>query len=146
MFNYLNFQLELKKLSNQKEKIQGLYSEDVRKAHQEKQTHDDIESIISCEMYEVGMVQEEIDILTTNYLRAKANRLLVPLPEYDDKKMWNECNKISQQKVLSIRGINTLKSAIRKEQKERFELSLMIATILIGFIGAATGLIAILKS
>ena len=145
MFNYLKFRSALKKLSTQKEKIEEAYSKDIRKARQEKKTRDEIGGIISGEMFEAGMVQEEIDILITNYLRAKANRLLVPIPEYD-KKMWTECNKISQQKVLTTRGINTLKSAIRKEYRERFELPSIVATLLIGIIGAATGLIAILKN
>lgn len=125
MFKYLWFKSDLKKPFNQKEKIQRGYSKDIRKARQEKKTRDEIDETISVEM-----VQEEIGILITNYLRANANRLLVPLPEYDDEKMWTKCDKISQQKVLSTRVINTTKSAIRKEHKERFELILMIAASL----------------
>ena len=146
MLDCLKFRKELKKLTAAKVKALEFYSDKIKKVRQETKSHDEIQEILHTEMFEVGIIQEEIDMLITSHLRAKANHLLVPIPECDDENMWTECNKISRQKVLTTRGINSLKSAIRKEKKERLELPITLAMLLIGIIGAITGLIAISKS
>jgi len=145
MFNHLKYRFKLQKIFNNKKKIQNAFSKEIGKAYQQKKSSDEIHLIKQNEYFEVGMIQEEIDILITNHLREKATALFVPLPEYNQEKMWTKCDKISQQKILTRLGINTIKTAIRKERKERIELLLMVAASLTGVIGAITGLIALLK-
>ena len=149
MINYCRYRLKLQKFFNEKKKQQDLYSREIKKAHKQNKSPQEIHMIKHEEFYEVETIQEKIDILITNYLRNKANILFVPLPDYDDKKMWTECSMISQQKVLTTLGISTIKTAIRKEWKERTELYLMWATFIVvsltGIIGAITGLVAVLK-
>ncbi len=149
MFNDLKYNSELKKLNKKKKEYQDSYSKDIIKARQQKKPHDEIEMIKQEEYNEVGMIQEEIDILNANYWRNKAYTLFVPLPEYDDEKMWTKCSMISQQNVLTPLGINTIRTAIRKEQDERSKLywrwARFIVISLPGIIGAITGLIAVLK-
>jgi len=145
MFNYIKYRVKLNKLSKSRKKIHDIYSKDIREAQQKKKSRDEIEEIKHDQYFEYAMIQEEIDILITSYLRSKANTLFVSLPEYDDEKMWTECNKISQQKVLTTLGINKIKKTIRQERKERVEIILMVAASLTGIIGAITGLIALIK-
>lgn len=145
MINYWKFKSKIKEINSEKRKIQESYLKDISKARKQKKSPEEINEIRQSEYFDVGMVQEKIDIQITNYLRNKANTLFVPLPDYDDKKMWVECSMISQQKVLTTLGISTIKTAIRKEWKEKAEIYLIWLASLTGIIGALTGLIAVLK-
>ena len=148
MFNYLKYRFKLKKLSNSNRKTQDCFSKKISEAHKQKKPKNEIASLRDDAFFEYKMIQEEIDILITNYLRKKAHNLFVPLPtlpDIDNHKMWIKCNTISNQNVLTTLGIHTTKNAIRKEKKEKNEIVFMWAMFLIGLIGAVTGLIAVIK-
>lgn len=105
---------------------------------------DDIERLEHQIGFDYIVIQEEIDILITKYLRNRANKLFVPMPDYNDENMWDRCNTISNEKVLSTLGINTIKKNIRAELNERSELVFKYLGFLIAVIGALTGLFAVI--
>ncbi len=145
MFDYLQYRIKLRKFSNIKKKAHDTFSKEIREAYRKKESSEEINRIQYGEFFEVTMAEEEISTLITNYLRKKAYKLFVPLPEFENEQMWTQCNKISDQKVLTYLGINTVTKAIREERKGKVELFLMIITSLTGIIGAIIGLIAIIK-
>ncbi|NHZ86916.1 MAG: hypothetical protein GWP19_13750 [Planctomycetia bacterium] len=90
--------------------------------------------------FEEKCIDEEISIILTNSLTAKARKLLLPLPS--GKKYWDECEYIyPRKKVLNNNGIDKVRKAIRNEYKN----TLAYIAYLLAFIAAITGLIAVIK-
>jgi hypothetical protein len=107
-----------------------------------------------------GASQAEIDVITggssagvlrykvrqamSNYLVSEADRLLIPLPDDDDEKMWTTYEgPDGVEHVLTRKGINEVRTAIRTELKGRTERFLMLTSGTIGVIGAITGLVSV---
>jgi hypothetical protein len=144
MSEYLKYRAKLAKLFSQKEAIRNSYADDIRKAQKAKKSQDDIKSLESSSYFEESMVDEEISLLATDYLIGKATRRFVPIPSRETEGMWNQCNNISDRYILTRQGISELRSSLRKEQKEKIELVVMILAVLTGIIGAVTGLVAVI--
>jgi len=93
-----------------------------------------------------GVIQRRIDEAHTKYLMSRARRLVVPLPDWNDDRLWSiEAN--TGEHVLTAAGINELRAAIRAEKKARREAVqswLPWVGALTGIIGALTGLFAVL--
>jgi hypothetical protein len=80
----------------------------------------------------------------SDYLICEADRLLLPLPD-DDEKNWTTFDGgEGVERVLTRKGINEIRTAIRGELKARSERFLMLTSGLIGVIGAITGLVSVL--
>jgi hypothetical protein len=76
----------------------------------------------------------------SDYLIAEADRLMIPLPDKDDQKIWENAERYP---VLTRQGINEVRTAIRAERKAQMELFVMWMPTVIGIIGALTGLAAV---
>lgn len=144
MFESIKYRLELSKLFKRKKKINQNYSKLIRVAEKEKRPEEEIDGLCSEAAFEDDILDEEISLLVTNYLEGQSKRYFLPLPERNDQKMWTECGIISKQRVLTSHGISEVRSALRKEAKERMEIIFTFLVILTGIIGAITGLLAIL--
>jgi hypothetical protein len=81
--------------------------------------------------------------LTASYYVDEAERLTLPIPNEEDPDYWKE-SKFSHMQQLTVKGVAELRSAIRKEQKERWEHWQMRLTLLIGFMGTLIGLVSLL--
>lgn len=105
----------------------------------------------SQEIYEIGHMysQEgetyelEIMELHTRYLYSKAQKLLLPIPDYNDESYWETPN-FSNRRHLTNKGIALLRSEIRKELHERRVGLLTWVAALTGLVGAVSGLVAII--
>jgi hypothetical protein len=95
--------------------------------------------------FELDQIDEEIAALVTTQLRNTANRLLVPIPDLNDEAFWIELNTLARMALTPV-GISELRSAIRKERKERLANLAFWVNIILGLIGSITGLIAVLKN
>lgn len=95
--------------------------------------------------FEVGKIEDEIDFLLTQYYRERADSLRLVSPSFSttDGK-WVQ-GKYSNKWRLSSEELVYLRSAVRKEEKERWELWQMRLTLLIGFGGMLIGLVSVLK-
>jgi hypothetical protein len=87
-------------------------------------------------------IHEQIAILETNYWLGQALRYLLPTPGHEayipsklDKRFL----------YFDEKTLTSLRSEVRREQKERFENFRTWATLAIGIIGALIGLVAVLK-
>jgi hypothetical protein len=77
----------------------------------------------------------------SDYLIAEADRLLIPLPDKGDEKIWENPERYP---TLTKEGINQLRAMIRAERKARMELFVMWVPGVVGVLGALIGLASIL--
>jgi hypothetical protein len=94
-----------------------------------------------------GVMYWRIRVLTTQFLVSEAARLVVPLPSLEDKELWTHWGSgaPNEEHVLTIKGINELRAAIRVEQKARAERFLVWVPGVVGILGALIGLVSVLK-
>lgn len=144
MISYIKYRLRLRSLYRQRGRIYSAYVADIRAAKGKKSPQDDIDALESEARFEDDMANEEISIHITNRLVAIAGRRFIPIPPYDDDKMWNKCEIIGSQHILTNMGISHLRSLLRNDAKENAELLVMIVSALTGIIGTCTGLLAVI--
>ena len=87
-------------------------------------------------------IDEQIAVLESNYWLEQAQRYLLPTPNdeaYIRSKLDRRFSYLDEETLTSLR------SGVRKEQKERSENFRTWATLVVGIIGALIGLVAVLK-
>ena len=87
-------------------------------------------------------IDEEIAIVETRYWTDQAQRYLLPTP-HDDAYIPSKLDRRFH--YFDANALASLRSSVRKEQKERSENFRTWATLAIGIIGALIGLVAVLK-
>ena len=93
---------------------------------------------------EQQLYEDELAVLTSNYLTSVARRMFIPVPEFrTEGGAWEEASTTGRFH-LNAEALSALRSAIRKEQKEKHELWLLWLAALTGLVGALTGLAAVL--
>jgi hypothetical protein len=145
VFDGIKLRMALWKLEKSKAKTLKEYAKSVAEVRKRKGTAEEIYQIGSDENFEVTMIDEQIYLAHTNFLRSEANRLIIPIPDFSDKSRWDMSNTMGFG-YLTAFGINELRTAIRAERKLRREALLMwlpAAGAVTGLIGAMTGLIAV---
>lgn len=143
--NWITFKIRLFKLDRHKE---NAYEAVLHEAKAAEKAYGRLkgEEVWQREAYRVDEWNEEIAWLVTSYLLSKANKRFLPYPSYREGEDPWERGHFTGKRYLTEKGISELRSRIRKEDRERFDLFLKIAAGLTGVIGALTGLIAIMKS
>jgi hypothetical protein len=139
MIQHLKFKRELSKLYRKKEALHQAY-----KLEKKGKSGNELQSIESREQFEATEYTEEISNQITNHLIQKARKRFIPLPE-NNEDYWKQNPQDRYHDFLTEKGISELRSRLRKEQKESFELTLMILTSTTGVLGALIGLIALIK-
>jgi hypothetical protein len=139
MFEGIKYRWQLRKLENECSRIQGVYAKHSKGLSWEKQ-----QDLRGEEGSEISPVLEEIDSLKSRRFCQIANRLMVPLPDMQDKEQWQE-ESYGQGRVLTSKGIWEVKKLIRQEKRERREGLVVWLAALTGIIGAITGLAAVLS-
>ena len=149
MFDYLRAKRELQSLNKSVTRTSAAYKKELEAARKEKKSRDEIYGIQQSEYQECRIYLDEIDQINTRLLCAQANRLGVPVPT--DEGSWDESNIIGG-RALTTKAFAELRTAMRKEQNERWaywELRLKVLaavfTAVTGAAGALIGLIAIWK-
>lgn len=145
MIDSLKFKIDLWRLHKLKAKACSAYVKNLALARAEGKKKEDIRSLESSALFEEDMINEEISILVTSYLTSKATKYFIAIPEHNVEGMWEQCNKISNQFVLTNTGISTLQSSLRAEARERRDLIIPYISVITGIIGTAIGLVAALK-
>jgi len=140
MFEAIKYRWKLRKLEKECNRIQGIYAK-----HRKGLKGKDLAVLHSEEGSEICPVLEEIDSLKTGRFSQIANRLMVPLPDYNDKELWQDLCYSSRRVALTSKGFWELKKLIRQEKRERREGFVVWLATLTGIIGAITGLAAVLK-
>ena len=144
--NAFTYRWNLRTLHRARERVLAAYRAKREEAKRERKGRDEIESIISMEMHEVELIDDDIESLEHSYLIESARRLLLPTPKFNvDNGAWVE-SRITGRVRLSRTSMMEVRSAIRKERKERREGAILWLTAFTGIIGALTGLIAVWSS
>lgn len=84
-------------------------------------------------------------LILTRYLRGKAEGLFVQMPDVEEPDMYVQVEwdkDPSQPRYLTDKGVRAVKDAIREEQRHRREVVGYWFGIVVGVIGALTGLVA----
>ncbi len=145
--NYLAFRLSLFKLHRERRKLRILIPRAAQEARRTggeskaRQVWDDA-------AFDFDEIDDKILGLITSYLVSKANQNFLPTPSVsDENEMWERCN-FTGIYHLTDKGIREVREIIRKEINERMEMHSFWVPwlgLLIGLIGAITGLIAVIK-
>ena len=139
----LRYRWRLHKLLRNESKINYDFNNQLKYLKKQGKS-DEIEELRSNSSVDFFLNKEEIQKLITTRLNGIANKLVLELPDYEDKQMWRESIYTMDQSVLTEKGIEALRSKIRAEKRERIDIFIRWATVLTGTIGALTGLLAVI--
>jgi hypothetical protein len=132
-------------------KIQRAFAKDHQKLVKEKASREEFEKLDAAEYFEVRDVEREIDCQIGRHLFDVARSLDVEIPSRSDSEMWT--TRDDDMRVwLSSKGRAKVRKSVDEEKARRFEvktqwvtrLILPLLGLLIGVLGAITGLIAVL--
>jgi hypothetical protein len=142
MLETIKHRYRLSRMLCEKRRLENAYAARIREAGNKVGASEARRDIILEAGFEQGLVDDSINMLVTTQLQRQADRLFVPVPDYEDQKMWTETTA-GDRRVLTPLGISTLRTAVRTEFGQRRESLLKFLAALTGIIGAATGLIAV---
>lgn len=90
-----------------------------------------------------------IEYLQTKYYCNVCHNLLIPIPNQEDKNLFYKYDfddEEGEKYIFTSIGFHYIRKFIRDERKEKREAFGYWITIIIGILGALTGLISIIKS
>lgn len=141
MFEVIKHHFKLKKLLRDRQKAEAFFHAEYEKAA----TDDEENATFAGRSQEIGLIDEEIGFLLSQQYRRKADELQIPTPPFSESNgKWMEGEYTGKWR-LSPEQVHKLRAAVRKEQKERWEIWQTRLTLLIGFGGMLIGLVSVLK-
>lgn len=116
--NYISYRWQLKKRHLSREKTVATYKRLQKQAEQAQKSREDIDSLISEAMFELDMVDDEIETLESRYLIESARRMVLPIPEFEQTgEFWKE-SLVSGRYRLTKQAMMNLRGLVRKERRE----------------------------
>ena len=145
MLKCLKYEWALRRLQREKVKTRTFFVEPNRAAVKSKDIAE-IERLTTEEIHEMLSIEDKISRLQTTFLIDEAQRLLIPTPafELNEDGAWEGATTAPHYQ-LKREQLAALRSAIRKEKKERREGLQSWAALLIGLVGALIGLFSAVK-
>jgi hypothetical protein len=139
------------RLKWQRWRIQQAYREDYKKLKENKAPADEFRQLDASEYFDTREIESVIDSRTSRRLTDQARSLDVETPPLSAKEMWIH-HEDGERVWLSAKGRSQVRKLIDEEKARRFEVKtrwvtkiiLPLAGILVGIIGAITGLVAVL--
>lgn len=146
---WANYRLKLRKLQVSRQKTMKHFQEAMKKtpsmdAVPFKSPADYRAEVRSQMNYEVGMLDDEIEILRSTYLLQLAQSRFLEIPSRDDDAMWEEAHQLGVHH-LSRKGMAKVVADLHADGKATREAILAWVTPSIGLIGALIGLVAAFK-
>lgn len=142
--SYLSYWIKLYSLNRKRQKV----SKDVSKLVEEARKKGGAikaEEVYQIESFDLQKVDDEIQEAVTRYVVYKANKRFLPVPSHSEEGgIWEESNMTGRYH-LTDKGITEIRKMIRSDIKERIEVVSPYMSLLIGLIGAITGLVALIK-
>jgi hypothetical protein len=148
MIDTLRFRYQMWRLQRRRRKISRLYDKMIAEQTKKKNsTKDDLRRLEHEVMFELHWVDEGIDDLISRHLLGITERRFLPRPRFEEDlgDIWVKSD-VTGQIYLSRQAVSEVRAMIRKDTKERQELMLPWLSLLIGLVGALTGLIAVICS
>jgi len=144
MIDWFAHRYRLARLQIERRSISRFHSKLYRKAKQQKKNEEELHLLESAEQHDVETNEDKIARLQSTYLRSKAERLLLPVPEFSPRSEKWEMFRHHEHYRLTRGAMLELRAAIRAEQKERSELVRSWLTGLTGALGALAGVLAVI--
>lgn len=141
MLTWLNFHKRKRELQRELDRLSAAHAKDLQAL--ESPTYEDKEQLHFEYRMEEELVEDELMVLVSSYWISVAHRLLIPIPKYETEGDTWERARSTGRYYLTRPALAELRTAIRKEQKERHEVWLLWLAALTGLIGALTGLVAV---
>lgn len=142
MFERIKHNLKLRRLQASKERIQAAYSKEYNEA-KAKGDEEAMQSVYSEQSFEIQTIDDEIGFMLSRYWSDRADRLHLPKTTFsqtDGTWVRGETNGLWQ---LSPEQLAKVRSAVRKEEKEKRDHWQVWATLAIGFMGTLIGLVSL---
>jgi len=146
MFEGIKFNCELLKLQRKRNKIKTFYNKACLEALGKGESREKLDGIWQEENMELAFIADDISHLVSQRLLSLADKYLLPRPGFKEKDKWLESQTNPNAYALSPQAISELRSAVRREQRVRYEHIRMWLAALTGIIGAITGLVAVIYS
>ena len=144
MFDGLQYAFQLQRLQANKRSIIKKYKKLYDQAKQQKKSDAELDATVLNERSKKDYVDDLIWRLQMQYLSQQAEKYLLPRPKFNqDSGEWIESDVTGHWR-LSQNALVKLRTAIRKEQKERREHWKTWIPLLTGLVGALIGLVALL--
>lgn len=141
--NILSYRISLYRLTRERDKEYKRVSKLVNEAER-KGGRAAGEQEWATEQFELSRIDDEISYLKGRFLINKAERMSIHTPPITNKcDLW-ESSDYTGKWLLTTKGMAEVRQSIRQEQKVRLEIASHWAGIIIGVIGAITGLIAVI--
>ena len=131
MLDWMKYRWQLRRLEGEADRIRVDYAK-----HRKGLSGNKLEHLHAEESSVVWPILEEIDALKSRRFCRIANTLMVPLPDRNDKDLWED-QRYGQGRVLTCKGIWELNRLMRQGKRERREGLLV-------WLAALTGLAAVL--
>lgn len=145
MFEAIIHHYRIHRLLRQKLKMEEKYDLEIKKIRKEK-GQEAAEHLISEMFMERDLIENDIYKAASRRILDLCDLYMIPKPEFDKgSPQWVQ-SKIDGTYRLSEKALTDLRSALRKERKERHEIMFMWLAALTGLIGAITGLVAVFNS
>lgn len=138
MFSF-KYNYELNKLFKSRKAISHKFELSQKAAHS-----DELDDLLYEEHLELVLIDDQIHRVVTDRLWEEAKKAMIPIPKHEDKIMWEETETKPGTFHLTVEGINILRSALRNENKDRWDAAVKWIISLTGLVGAVTGLLAII--
>ena len=140
MINYIKYRRKLAELEERQIKSNSRSKIALKNAKLSNEPREEILSLESIFRFDNSEYESEINTLTSTYYLKKAYDNSIPIP--DDS--WEAIDDFDR-KALTVDGVNNVRTDLRKIKKENAEIYLPYFTLLVGLIGALTGLFAVLS-
>lgn len=140
MINYIKYRRKLSELEKGLNKNYSDFRNELKKAKSNEASKEEIDYINSEYRFNHSQYENEMRRLTCTYFLNKARKNLIPIPDHSSE-MWEDGE---YQKILTVDGINKIRTELRKNKKEAIETYMPFFTLLIGFIGALSGFFAVI--
>ena len=140
MISYFRYKLLLRKIAKHEEELEKRAPPNTREAHENGQVQDYVQKS--------NNLNEWKRLVQTERYRKIADRLLVQMPSIEDGTMYEQVewdNDPAQPRYLTDKGFKAIRDAIREERKQRREAVGYWFGIVVGIIGALTGLVSAFK-
>ena len=155
MFEGARYQFRLRRLQKKKRSLRAFYAAKNKALEARWRGADpgpekrleELRDLTDLEIHEVLIIDEQISRLQTTYLLEQAERYLLPRPPFKtdtEDAAWARAS-LSAQYHLKDAAIVELRSAIRRERKEREERWKSWIPLLIGFAGTIIGVMSVWK-